>query len=184
MLFMIKWSSFGPFENRTFLSGFWMVRKSNVHDCHKIESDKTEQSGFRMLTVKWTSDYLTSKYQTSEYQTSEYQIQYTSESRIVRLSNGHLSDTFWVRVSNGKNKMAAKIQSKFLTKNIIKVTSLFHHLTRQFTLPLLTNFIYVLFSMCVARAYTALMFKLLVTTPVNSPTLLPNGLEGLMINLC
>ncbi len=29
------------------------------------------------------------------------QVQYTSESRTVRLSNGHLSDTFWVWRSNG-----------------------------------------------------------------------------------
>jgi hypothetical protein len=28
-------------------------------------------------------------------------IQYTSESRIVRHSNGYISDTFWVRLSNG-----------------------------------------------------------------------------------
>jgi hypothetical protein len=28
-------------------------------------------------------------------------IQYTSKSRTIRYSNGHLSDTFWVRLSNG-----------------------------------------------------------------------------------
>jgi hypothetical protein len=31
----------------------------------------------------------------------KYSIQYTSESRTFRDSNGHLSDTFWVRLSNG-----------------------------------------------------------------------------------
>jgi hypothetical protein len=31
-------------------------------------------------------------------------VQYTSESRTIRHSNGHLSDTFWVRVSNGKKQ--------------------------------------------------------------------------------
>jgi hypothetical protein len=31
------------------------------------------------------------------------QVQYPSESRTVRLSNDHLSDTFGVRLSNGKN---------------------------------------------------------------------------------
>jgi hypothetical protein len=34
------------------------------------------------------------------------QLQYTSESGIARLSNGHLSDTFCVWLSNGRNKMA------------------------------------------------------------------------------
>jgi hypothetical protein len=38
-----------------------------------------------------------------------FTVQYASESRMIRHSNGQLSDTFCVRLSNGKNKMAETI---------------------------------------------------------------------------
>jgi hypothetical protein len=50
-LFFIKRSSFGPFETRTFGSGFQMVRISNGRDRPKSTIRKPNQSGFRMYTV-------------------------------------------------------------------------------------------------------------------------------------
>jgi hypothetical protein len=40
-------------------------------------------------------------------------LQSQSENRTVRISNGHFSDTFSVRFSDAKNKMAAIIDSHF-----------------------------------------------------------------------
>jgi hypothetical protein len=50
-LFFIKRSSFGPFETRTFVSGFQMVQHSNARDRSKMTIRIPNGSGFRMLTV-------------------------------------------------------------------------------------------------------------------------------------
>jgi hypothetical protein len=42
---------------------------------------------------------------------SLYYVQWPSKIRTVWYSNGHFSDTFWVRFSDAKNKMAAKFGS-------------------------------------------------------------------------
>jgi hypothetical protein len=47
---------------------------------------------FSTITIRNLTTYVIRSY-----------VQYTSESRIVRLSNGHLSDTFWVGLSNGQD---------------------------------------------------------------------------------
>jgi hypothetical protein len=45
--------------------------------------------------------------------------QSTSENRAVRFSNGHFSDSFCIRISDAKNKMAA-ITGSHLVKTIRK----------------------------------------------------------------